>query len=92
MDPIPAALVAVVALKSGENLVYTKIAGEYGVDQRTLATPAHFFVAQHQGSKSTMSPPTTGVKLIRYIELLTERDLPPRRAMIRNFASQNCER
>jgi hypothetical protein len=89
MSPIEAALAAIEALEPGEKLVYTHIAAEYGVDRRTLAR-------RHQGatvSRDTQAQnlqalhPQQEQELVRYIEGLTRRGLPPTRPMIRRFAS-----
>jgi hypothetical protein len=94
MSSIEAALAAIESLKPGEKLVYTKIPEKYGVDRKTLAQ-------RHQGasiSRNTQAQnqqalhPQQEQELLRYIKQLTERGLPPTRAMIRRFASDIAKR
>ena len=94
MSSIEAALAAIESLKPGEKLVYTKIADKYGVDRRTLAR-------RHQGASISRNAqaqnqqalhPQQEQELLRYIKQLTERGLPPTRAMIRRFASDIVKR
>jgi hypothetical protein len=94
MSSIQAALAAIASLGPGEEINYTQIAKTYGVVRSTLTR-------RHQG----ISPPRATryenqqalhlqqeLELLRYIERLTKRGLPPTRAMIRNFASQIAQR
>jgi hypothetical protein len=89
MDPINAALAAIESRGPGESFTYSDIARKYGVVRSTLAR-------RHQG---TTLPRSEGyenqqnlnqhqeAELVRYIQRLTERGLPPTRTMIQNYAS-----
>jgi hypothetical protein len=90
MSLIEAALAAIDARDPTQPLVYTQFANQFGVDRRTLAR-------RHQrvtGSRATQYEnlravhPQQELELVRYINQLTERGLPPTRAMIRSFGSQ----
>jgi hypothetical protein len=90
MSPIEAALAAIEALEPGEKLSYTKIAREHGVHRSTLSR-------RHRGQTASRTAiiaerqnlhPQQEQELLRYIERLTGRGLPPTRPMIRSFASQ----
>jgi hypothetical protein len=94
MGSIEAALAAIESLNPGEKLVYAQIAREYDVEPTTLAR-------RHKGASISSSldaqnrqalHPQQEQELLRYIERLTKRGLPPTRAMIRNFASQIAQR
>jgi hypothetical protein len=90
MDPLEAAIAALESLKLGEKINYTQIAKKYGVDRTTLSR-------RHRGGQA---PPSVKhenqrllndlqeTELVKYIDRLTVRGLPPTRNMIRNFASQ----
>jgi hypothetical protein len=89
MSQIEAAIAAIESLEPGEQFSYRKIAVEYHCNRTTLAR-------RHQGlasSRSTMAENQQALhlqqekELLRYIERLTERGLPPIRPMIRRFAS-----
>jgi hypothetical protein len=90
MDPIQAAIAAFESRELGEQTSYTKIAAKYNVDRSTLSR-------RHQGSQAPRQArtlqklvlnPQQELELVRYIERLTERGLPPTREMIRNFSSE----
>jgi hypothetical protein len=89
MSPIEAALAAIEALESGKKLVYTHIAAKYGVDRRTLARrhPGVTVSRDTQAQNLQALHPQQEQELVRYIECLTSRGLPPTRPMIRRFAS-----
>ena len=88
MSSIQAALAAIASLDPGEEINYTQIAKTYGVVRSTLTQ-------RHQGISSPRATRYENqqalhlqqeLELLRYIERLTKRGLPPTRAMIRNFA------
>ena len=90
MSSIEAALAAIASLASGEEINYTQIAKTHGVVRSTLTR-------RHQGVSASRATryehqqaihPQQERELLRYINQLTRRGLPPTRAMIRNFASQ----
>jgi predicted ABC-class ATPase len=89
MAPMDDALAAIKALKPGEKLVYQKIADQYGVDRLTLSRQ-HKRVQAPQTVKDSSQQkltPQQEAELIKYIEELTARRIPPTREIIRNFAS-----
>ena len=94
MGSIEAALAAIESLEPGEKLRYRQIAKEYGCDRTTLAR-------RHQGVRASRRTkaenqqalhPQQEQELLRYIRQLTDRGLPPTRAMIRRFASDIAKR
>jgi hypothetical protein len=93
-EPIDAALVAIDALGPKEKLVYTRIAKRFGVDRRTLArrhqglTTSHAICYQNQQALH----PQQGIELIRYIDRLCVRGIPPSRDMVRGFASELAQK
>jgi hypothetical protein len=90
MSPIEAALAAIEARDTTQPLVYTHFANQFGVDRRTLAR-RHQRITSSRASKELEQyavHPQQELELVRYINQLTERGLPPTRAMIRNFSSQ----
>jgi hypothetical protein len=94
MSSIEAALAAIESLKPGEKLVYTDIAAKYGVDRRTLAR-RHQCVTASSSTKAADQralQPQQELELLQYIKQLTERGLPPTRAMVRRFASDIAKR
>jgi hypothetical protein len=89
MAPIDDALAAIEALEPGEKLVYQKIADQYGVDRSTLAR-RHKRVQvprELKDSNQKKLTPQQEAGLVKYIEELTARHIPPTREIIRNFAS-----
>ena len=89
MPGINDALEQIRKLKPDEKLVYTTIAKKHGVSRTTLSR-AHRRVqvprrvANHNQRKLSDQQEAD---LVRYIEKLTARHLPPTRAMVQNFAS-----
>ena len=89
MKPIEAALKGLEALKPGEQFSYTKVAEKHGVWRSTLSR-RHRAKTQPRAAKAVNQQrltPQQELELVKYIEGLTERHLPPTREMIRNFAS-----
>ena len=89
MAPIDDALAEIESLGPGETLSYKKIANKHGVWRSTL-TRRHKAKIQSHGEKAINQQKLTlqqEAELVKYIEGLTARHLPPTREMIRNFAS-----
>ena len=90
MGSIEAALEALESLTIGEKVNYTQIAKKYGVN-RTRLSKRHRGV---QGSRADqydnarLLNTTQETELIKYIEGLCVRGLPPSKQMIRNFAKE----
>ncbi|KAF1995287.1 hypothetical protein P154DRAFT_526484, partial [Amniculicola lignicola CBS 123094] len=89
MDPIQDAVTFFESQEPGEELSYTEVAKRYNINRVTLAQ-------RHQGVQTTRAAAKVNkqklsheqeIELVEYIEGLTQRALPPTRAMIRNFAS-----
>jgi hypothetical protein len=89
MEAIDKALAAIDAHELGDELCYQKYADKYGVKRVTLSR-------RHQGLQAPRTSkainqrllhPQQELELVRYIETLSKRALPPTRAMIQNFAS-----
>jgi hypothetical protein len=89
MAPIDDALAAIEALDSGEKLVYQKIADQFGVDRSTLARRHKGVQAPREAKDSNQQKlnQQQEEELVKYIEELTARHIPPTREMIANFAS-----
>ncbi|KAF1358659.1 hypothetical protein EJ07DRAFT_24974, partial [Lizonia empirigonia] len=83
-----AALQALDALKPGEAPRYAQVAREYSVDRTTLSRRYRGVCASRaKGYESQRLLNTTQEQeLVKYIETLSKRGLPPTREMIRNFA------
>jgi hypothetical protein len=89
MAPIDDALAAIESLEPGEHFTYREIGRCFNVPHTTLSR-------RHQGRQRPRAAknsaqlalnPQQEAELVRYIEDLTKRALPPTRDMIRNFAS-----
>jgi hypothetical protein len=90
MSPIDAALASLEALKPGESINYAQVARAYGCDRNTLSR-RHREVQGTMAKKiesSQLLSKTQEKELIKYIDGLCERGLPPSRQMIRNFAAE----
>jgi hypothetical protein len=94
MSSIEAALAAIDSLEPGEKFSYRQIASKYGCNRTTLAR-------RHEGVTVSCSDkaqnqralhPQQEQELLQYIKQLTERGLPPTRAMIRRFGSYVAKR
>ena len=89
MSPIEAALEEIESLEAGEDFCYTEIAAKHGVVRSTL-TRRHQAIIQAHTTKAIKQQKLSlqqERELVRYIERLTERRMPPTREMIRSFAS-----
>lgn len=90
MGSIEAALEALKSLKLGETPNYTKIANEYGVERSTLSR-RHRGVCgtrEHKYENHRHLNAQQERELLKYIDGLCKRGLPPTREMIRNFAEE----
>jgi len=88
MSPIDDAIEDLKSRKPGEAINYTQVAQKYGVDRTTLSRRwlgVHGTV-QQKIEKSRLLNDTQEIELIKYIDILTKRGLPPTKQMIRNFA------
>jgi hypothetical protein len=89
MDPIEAAIKAIDSRASGASFSYRKIAKQFSISRATLArrhqglTRSNAGEAQQRQNLSLQQES----ELVKYIEALTKRGLPPTRVMIQNFAS-----
>jgi len=89
MPGLQAALAEIRNLKTGDKLVYTNIAERHGVSRTTLSR-AHRgvqvprYVEYHNNRRLNDQQEHD---LLKYIEKLTARHLPPTRSMVQNFAS-----
>jgi hypothetical protein len=90
MSPIEDALASLESLKPGEKPCYAKVAREYGCDRNTLSR-------RHRGVQGSVQEKVEYERLltlnqekelIKYIDLLTTRNLPPTKGMIWNFAEE----
>ena len=90
MDPIETALKAIESLEPGEQVNYTQIAKEHGVNRSTLSK-RHRGVQQSKGTKiesQLLLSHIQSEQLIEWINGLTERGLPPSQGMVSNFAKE----
>jgi predicted HicB family RNase H-like nuclease len=94
MGAIEDAIAAIESLEPREQFSYRKIAAIYGCSHSALSQ-------RHQGISASCSNkaqnqqalhPQQEQELLRYIKQLTERGLPPTRAMTRRFASDIAKR
>jgi hypothetical protein len=85
MDPIQEAIAEIESREPGDEFSYQAIAKKYGVARMTL-------MRRHKGETEAYSVrklslhPQHETELIRYIDTLTERRLPPTRLIIQRFA------
>lgn len=89
MGPIDKAVEDIKLQEPGEQLSYRKVAAKHGVDRSTLARRCKGIQAPMAAKAINQQKlsPQQELELVRYIEDLTKRGLPPTREMIRNFAS-----
>ncbi|KAF1361157.1 hypothetical protein EJ07DRAFT_44031, partial [Lizonia empirigonia] len=83
------ALAELDALDSSEEVCYATIAKKHGVDRSTLSRK-HRSVSGSRaeaGLARRNLQPEQEAELVKYIEGLTERKLPPTREMVQNYAS-----
>jgi hypothetical protein len=93
MDPIQTAIEAIESREDGASSSYRKVAEEFNVNRTTLSR-------RHQGSQATSEEAQQDrqklslqqeEELIKYIDVITERVLPPTRVMLQNSASLVAE-
>ena len=87
MNPIQEAIAEIESRDPGEQFSYQQIAKKYGVNRVTLMR-RHKHETEDYGVRNQSLHPEREAELVRYIETLTERRLPPTRTMIQQFASQ----
>ena len=87
MDPIQEAIEEIESREPGDEFSYQAIAKKYGVGRMTLMR-RHKGETETYGLRKSSLHPQHEAELVRYIETLTERRLPPTRTMIQQFASQ----
>jgi IS30 family transposase len=89
MDPINAAIDEIESRAPGEKFSYTQIAAKHGVVRSTLARRHKGQTSSEQDKKVNQQKLNLQQEqeLIRYIEELTRRRLPPTKKMVQNFAS-----
>ena len=88
MDPILEAIEDIESRAPGETFSYRKVAEKWGVNRTTLARRHRGVQADRAGGgqkRQKINPQQEG-ELIKHIEALTSRGLPPTREMVRNFA------
>lgn len=90
MDPIDAALEALKSLDIGEKPNYSQIAKKYGVDRNKLSRRFRGVqgsrAAQYENQQLLNN--VQELELVKYIDKLCGRGLPPTKQMIRNFAQE----
>jgi hypothetical protein len=90
MAPIDEAIEYLKSLGLGEDFLYQDVAENFGVDRRTL-TRRHKGLTQSMTTKHQQQrkiTPQAEAELVRYIQSLSDRYIPPTRNMIQNFASK----
>jgi hypothetical protein len=89
MAPIDDALAAIEAQGSEEKLMYQRIADQYGVNRSTLARRHKRVQVSQEVKQSSQQKltPQQEAELVKYVEELTARWIPPTREVIRTFAS-----
>jgi transposase-like protein len=89
MDPISAAIEYIESREPGEDISYTQVASQYGVNRSTLSR-RHRRVTELRNVKDSKQQKLSSqqeLELVQYIKGLTKRGLPPTREMIKNFSS-----
>jgi AraC-like DNA-binding protein len=90
MAPIDEALKYLESHELEENTSYTKVAEIFSVSRHTLAR-RHKGITQSMTTKHQQQrkiTPQAEAELVRYIQSLSDRHMPPTRNMIQNFASK----
>ena len=89
MGAIEDAIEAIELLEPGKPFSYRKVAATYGVNRTTLSRRHQRVQAPDKAKKINQQKlnPQQELELVRYIEGLTKRGLPPTREMVRNFGS-----
>jgi hypothetical protein len=94
MTSMEDALAALESLDPGKSYSYSEIARKHGVDRSTLSRRHRAVTTSRAADASTRQKlnPQQELELVRYIEGLTKRRLPPTREMVRNFAMDIAKR
>ena len=73
----------------GEKIPWSKISDKHGVVRSTLTRKVELGTRSHQEDAITRQnlSPQEEAELVKYIDELTERHLPPTREMVKDFAS-----
>jgi hypothetical protein len=90
MAPIDDAIADLESREPGEQYTLKEISEKHGVDRSTLGRRWRRVTASRDEGyfKQQALSPQQELELVRYIETLTKRGLPPTREMIRNFSSE----
>lgn len=86
MDPIQEAIAEIESREPGDKFSYEAIAKKHGVARMTLMR-RHRGETEAYGVRNLSLHPQHEKELVRYIDTLTERRLPPTKEMIQRFAS-----
>jgi AraC-like DNA-binding protein len=89
MDPIQAAIDAIESRAPDASFSYRKVAAEFKISRATLARRHQGLTGSNAGAglqRRNLSVHQEA-ELVKYIEALTKRGLPPTREMIQSFAS-----
>ena len=86
MDPIQEAIAEIESREPGDKFSYQAIAKKHGVARMTLMR-RHRGETEAYGVRNLSLHPQHEKELVRYIDTLTERRLPPTKEMIQRFAS-----
>jgi hypothetical protein len=94
MAPIDEAIADLESREPGERSTLKEISEKHGVDRSTLGRRWRRVTASRDEgySKQQALRPQQELELVRYIEQLTKRGLPPTREMIQNFSSSVAKR
>jgi hypothetical protein len=89
MNPILDAIAAIDSAEPGEQLSYRAAGTQFNVNAETLQHRHQGTQLNHAGAANNnqLLSPQQEIKLVQYINELTEQGLPPTRTMIQNFAS-----
>jgi hypothetical protein len=93
MAPIDDAIAAIDARDSEDDSTLTEIADKFGVDRSMLGQRCKGATTTQEAGYTLQQKlnPQQESELVAYIEELTKRTLPPTRAMIHNFASEDAK-
>jgi hypothetical protein len=94
MAPIDEAIEDLKSREEGEQFSLREIADKYGVQRSTLGRRWRGVTRSKEDGYANQQAlsPQQEMELVRYIETLTKRGLPPTREMIRNFSSTVAKR
>ena len=82
------------AAEAGKPIPYNQLAEKHGVVRSTLTRREQGLSVsrEEKAIAQRLLTPTQESELVRYIEGLTERHLPPTRTMIKNFAAEIAQK